>query len=310
MKIGIVGCGHVGGTAAYTLALQGIGSELVLVDRDPGLADAQCMDILHATPFGQPVRVRAGDYADLAGCALVIFAAGVGQLPGESRMQLLTRNAKVFAEAVPQVMHHAGDPILLIATNPLDIMTQIATSLSGLPPDRVLGSGTMLDSARFRALLAERYRVSPASVHAYVLGEHGDSEVLVWSGARIAGVPLQQFAQACATPLTAADIAQIDEAVRRAAYRIIDGKGATYYGVGAALARLARCILNDERTVFTACSRVPDLDGVTDVALSLPSVIGRDGMQMRIQPELSTDERKALRDSALKIRQCAADLGY
>ena len=310
MKIGIVGCGHVGGTAAYTLALQGIGSELVLVDRDPKLADAQCMDILHATPFGQPVRVRSGGYADLAGCALVSFAAGVGQLPGEPRMQLLTRNAKVFAEAVPQVMRHASDPILLIATNPLDIMTQIATRLSGLPPERVLGSVTMLDSARFRALLAERYRVSPASLHAYVLGEHGDSEVLVWSGARIAGVPLQQFAQACATPLTAADIAQIDEAVRRAAYRIIDGKGATYYGVGAALARLARCILNDERTVFTVCSLVPDLDGVTDVALSLPSVIGREGVQMRVRPELNEDERKALRDSALKIRQCAADLGY
>lgn len=310
MKIGVVGIGHVGSTAAYSLAMQGIGSELVLVDRDAKLAEAHRMDILHATPFFHPLRMLAGDYADLTGCAVVIIAAGVGQQPGESRMQLLSRNAAVFAEIVPQVMRHARDPILLVATNPLDIMTQIATRLSGLPPGRVLGSGTMLDTARFRALLAERYRVAPGSVHANVLGEHGDSEVLVWSGAQVAGVALEQFALACKQPLTPDVIAEVDEGVRRAAYKIIDGKGSTYYGIGAALARLVRCILNDERAVLTVCSMAPKVEGITDVALSLPTIVGRDGLRMRIHPHLSEPERNGLRECATRIKSSAIDLGY
>jgi L-lactate dehydrogenase len=310
MKIGIVGMGHVGSTAAYSLALQGIGSELVLIDLDPKLALAQQMDILHATPFAHPLRILAGDYADLAGCALVILACGVAQKPGETRMQLLARNAAVFADVVPRVVRHAAQAVLLVASNPLDVMTQVTAKLSGLPPARVLGSGTMLDTARFRALLAERYRISPASVHAYVLGEHGDSEVLLWSGVAVAGMPLSQFAAACGRPLTSQDAAAIDEGVRRAAYRIIDGKGATYYGIGGALARLARCILNDERTAFTACTMLPEVEGVAEVALSLPLVIGRDGVQMTLRPELDPGERDALRVSAEIIKAGVSGIGY
>lgn len=310
MKIGIVGAGHVGATAAYSLVLQGIGTELVLVDRDVKLAEAHRMDILHATPFAHPLRLHAGGLSELAGCALVILAAGAAQLPGESRLQLLSRNAAVFAELVPQIMRHAADPILLVASNPLDIMTQVATALSGLPPARVLGSGTMLDTARFRALLAERFQVSPGSVHANVLGEHGDSEVLAWSSAQVAGVPLEQFGAACGMPLDAAATAAIDNAVRGAAYRIIDGKGATYYGIGAALARLARCILQDERAVFTACSLVPEIEGVRQVALSLPLVIGRGGVQQQIHPQMNAAETQALAASAALIRQWVTQLGY
>jgi L-lactate dehydrogenase len=310
MKIGIVGAGHVGATAAYSLALQGIGNELVLVDRDPRLAEAHRMDILHATPFAYPVRLQAGGLADLKGCALVILAAGVAQSPGESRLELLGRNAKVFAELVPQIVRHAGDPILLVASNPLDIMTQITSTLSGLPPTKVLGSGTMLDSARFRSLLAERFRVAPGSVHAQVLGEHGDSEVLIWSSARIAGVPLAQFANDCGAPLDAAVMAEIDDAVRGAAYRIIAGKGATYYGIGAALARLARCILHDERAVLTACSMVDEIEGVRQVALSLPLVIGRAGVERQIRPQIDAAEAQALGASARLIKQWVSQLGY
>ena len=310
MKIGIVGTGHVGATTAYSLALQGIGSELVLVDRDPQLAQAHRMDILHATPFAHPVHLQAGSLADLKGCALVILAAGVAQLPGESRLELLGRNAKVFAELVPQIVRHAGDAILLVASNPLDIMTQITTAISGLPPGKVLGSGTMLDSARFRSLLAERFHVAPSSVHAQVLGEHGDSEVLIWSSAHVAGVPLAQFALACGTPLDATIMAEIDAAVRGAAYRIIEGKGATYYGIGAALARLARCILYDERAVFTACSMVDEIEGVQQVALSLPLVIGSEGVERQIRPQLDAAETQALGASARLIKQCVSQLGY
>ncbi|GIZ50430.1 L-lactate dehydrogenase [Noviherbaspirillum aridicola] len=309
-RIGIVGCGNVGSTAAYSLLLQGTGSELVLVDHDPRLAEAQRTDLLHATPFSHPMRIEAGSWEALAGCSLVILAAGVGQQPGETRMQLLSRNAAVFADIIPQVMRHAADPILLVATNPLDVMTQVATRLSGLPPARVLGSGTMLDTARFRSLLARHFEVSPSSVHASVLGEHGDSEVLVWSGAQIAGLPLAEFADARGRPLTPRTMAEIDEGVRRAAYQIIEGKGYTCYGIGAALARLARCIVHDERAVLTACALAPEVEGIRDVALSLPLVIGRDGLQMRLMPALDAGESEALRASAQVIKDVVSSLGY
>lgn len=309
-RIGIVGCGNVGSTAAYSLILQGTGSELVLVDRDPKLAEAQRTDLLHATPFSHPVRIEAGGYEALTGCSLVILAAGVGQRPGETRMQLLARNAAVFADVIPRVMRHAGHPILLVATNPLDVMTQVATRLSGLPPSRVLGSGTMLDTARFRSLLARHLEVSPSSVHASVLGEHGDSEVLVWSGAQVAGMPLADFARARGRPLTPGLMADIDQGVRRAAYEIIEGKGYTCYGIGAALARLARCVAHDERAVLTACSLTGEVEGVPDVALSLPLVIGREGLQMRLMPALDGRESAALRDSARAIKEVVSGLGY
>ncbi len=310
MKIGIVGTGHVGSTAAFSLLMQGIGSELVLVDADPALAEAQALDLLHATPFSHPVHVRSGDFASLSGCALIILAAGVAQQPGESRMQLLTRNSAVFADIVPQLMRYAPEAILLVASNPLDIMTQVATRLSGLPPERVIGSGTMLDTARFKALLAQRFKVAPGAVHAYVLGEHGDTEVLAWSAAQVAGLPLAEFAKRCGAPLDEASRADIDQKVRRAAYAIIAGKGSTYYGVGAALASLARAVLHDESAIFTACAMAPAIGAVSDVALSMPLVIGRGGVQQRVLPVLSEQEWQAFEASAAHIREHAAALGY
>lgn len=310
MKIGIVGTGHVGSTAAYSLVLQGVGSELVLVDRAAALAQAQAMDIVHATPFSSPLRVRAGDYADLHGAAIVILAAGVNQQPGETRMQLLTRNAAVFADIVPQVIRSAPDAILLVATNPLDVMTQVATRLSGLPPGRVLGSGTTLDTARFRALLGARFSIAPSSVHAHVLGEHGDSEVLAWSSAEVAGIPLADFARQRSVAFDQGLREGVERDVRRAAYDIIGGKGATYYGIGAALARLCRAILQDERTVLTACAVMEEVEGIRDVALSLPLVIGRDGVGARLQPRLDEQERHALRASAEIIRAGVTQIGY
>jgi L-lactate dehydrogenase len=310
LKIGIVGTGHVGSTAAYSLVLQGVGSELVLIDQNRLLAEAHVMDILHATPFSHPVHLYSGDFSDLDGADLVILAAGVGQLPGETRMQLLQRNAAIFVDIVPRVMQYASEAVLLVATNPLDIMTQITTKLAGLPAGRVIGTGTILDTARFRALLGELYKVSPNSIHAYVLGEHGDSEVLIWSGAEVAGIPLEQFSAANGFPLTEDLQRQVDQSVRRAAYRIIYGKGATYYGIGAALACLSRCILYDERRVFSACAVVPEIEGVRDVALSLPVIVGDKGIQATLQPPMNQDESKALRESATLIKQGAASLGY
>jgi L-lactate dehydrogenase len=310
MKVAVVGAGMVGSTAAYAMTLQGTCSELLLVDLDHKLAVAQARDILHATPFAHPVRVAAGDYADLAGAALVVVCAGVSQRPGETRLSLLDRNARVFQSVIPGILKHAPDAILVIATNPVDVMTHVATRLAGGPPGRVLGSGTMLDTARFRALLGEHLGVSTTSIHAYVLGEHGDSEVLVWSDAHVGSLELPAFAAQIGRPVHEADRARIDEGVRRAAYAIIEGKGATYHGIGAGLARLARAILRDERAVYTVSALSAEVAGVTDVTLSLPRIVGSAGVMGTLVPSLSPEERDALAHSAGILQQAAVEIGY
>ena len=310
MKVGIVGSGMVGSATAYALALLGVARAVVLVDLDRKLAQAHAEHILHATPFAHPVWVRAGSYGDLEGARAVVLAAGVAQRPGETRLQLLDRNAQVFAQVVPRVLEAAPEAVLLVATNPVDVMTQVAYRLSGLPPGRVVGSGTILDTARFRALLAEHLRVAPQSVHAYVLGEHGDSEVLVWSSAQVGGVPLLEFAEARGRALSPEDRARIDEGVRRAAYRIIEGKGATYYGIGAGLARLVRAILTDEKGVYTVSAFTPEVEGVLEVSLSLPRILGAGGVEGTVYPSLSPEEREALRRSAEILKEAAFALGF
>ncbi|TBH21903.1 L-lactate dehydrogenase [Thermus thermamylovorans] len=310
MKVGIVGSGFVGSAAAYAMALLGGVREVVLVDLDAKLARAHAEDLLHATPFAHPVWVRAGGYGDLEGARVVVLAAGVAQRPGETRLQLLDRNAQVFAQILPRVGEAAPEAVLLVATNPVDVMTQVAYRLSGLPLGRVVGSGTILDTARFRALLAEHLEVAPQSVHAYVVGEHGDSEVLLWSGAQVGGVPLIAFAEARGRPLTPGNRARIDEGVRKAAYRIIEGKGATYYGIGAGLARLVRAILADEKGVYTVSAFTEEVAGVREVALSLPRVLGASGVEATIPPGLDAAEGEALRQSALLLKEAASALGF
>ncbi|HYE00399.1 MAG TPA: L-lactate dehydrogenase [Alphaproteobacteria bacterium] len=309
MKIGIVGAGLVGSTAAYALALRGVGSEIVLVDRSAERAAAEAEDVFHAVPFAKPVLVRDGGYGDLAEARLVILAAGVAQKPGETRLDLLRRNAAVFEDVVGRVVAAAPDCILLIATNPVDVMTQVAAKVSGFGPARVIGSGTILDTARFRGLLARHLGIAPASVHAQVLGEHGDSEVLCWSGARVAGLPLDRFADEMGRPLDDAARAAIDEGTRFAARRIIAAKGATYYGIGGGLARIAAAILGDEQAVLTVSAVMPDVEGVGPVALSLPRILGAGGVERTLTPALDAAERAALRRSAEILRRAADEVG-
>ncbi len=300
-KIGIVGCGMVGGATADALVLRGIASEIVLVDRDRERAEAEEQDVLHATPFAHPTRLRAGDFRDLEGAAVVVLAAGVAQRPGETRLELLDRNAAVFEEIVPAVLKHAPDAILLVATNPVDIMTLIALRASGLPATRVIGSGTILDTARFRTLLGEHFAVAPQSVHAYVLGEHGDSEVLCWSSARIGTLSLVRFAETVGRPLDVTARQRIDDGVRRAAYRIIRGKGATWFGIAAGLARIVRAVVADEQAVLTVSGWSSGLEGVPAICFSLPRILGRGGIRETLLPELSAEERTALAGSATTL---------
>ncbi|HYE50876.1 MAG TPA: L-lactate dehydrogenase [Azospirillaceae bacterium] len=312
MRIGVVGCGAVGGTAAYAMVMRGVGSELVLVDRNAELADAQARDILHATPFAYPAQVRAGAYGDLAGAGIVVLAAGVNQKPGESRLDLLARNAAVFADIIPPVLAAAPEAVLLVATNPVDVMTQIAAGIaarSGVPAGRVVGSGTILDTARFRALLAAHLGVSPKSVHAQVLGEHGDSEVLHWSAATAGGLPVADLAEQLGRPLDEAARTRIDEGVRRAAAAIIRGKGATWFGIGAGLARLAQMIQDDERALATCSIVTESVEGVGPVALSLPRLVGASGVRDTLLPPLDPAERAGLRRSAEILKAASDGLG-
>ncbi|MGA2546011.1 MAG: L-lactate dehydrogenase [Rectinemataceae bacterium] len=315
MKVGIVGSGFVGATAAYAIVMRWVAREVVLVDADERRALAEADDILHAVPFSNPVEVRAGDYADLAGSGVVILAAGVGQRPGETRLELLDRNAAIFKIVVAKVVASAPDAVLLVASNPVDAMTHIAaaySSAAGVQAGRVLGSGTTLDTARFRSLLGRRLGVDSQHVHAYVLGEHGDSEVFNWSQVSVAGMPLSDFnlPEGC-TRLDSRDRAEIEDLVRGAAYRIIEGKKATYYGIGSALARIVEAILHDQRSILTVCApvaadpcetKVPGLGELEGVTLSLPRLVGGAGVLATMAPTLDETEREALRASALVIR--------
>ena len=310
MKVGIVGCGFVGSSAAYAITLGGVANEIVLIDLNAKLAQAQAEDIFHATPFVTPSRIMAGGYGDLEGSQIVILSCGVGQRPGETRLQLLERNAAVFEGVIPQVMRYAPETVLLIATNPVDVITQMANQIAGVPPQRVIGSGTILDTARFRSLLAESLSVSPESVHAYVLGEHGDSEVLLWSQAKVGPLSLVDFARQVGCEVSAETRRRIDDGVRRAAYRIIEGKGATYYGIGAGLARIVRAVRNDERVLLTVSSRAVGIANFPEVSFSLPRIIGSGGVLATLLPGLSDEDQRALMDSVEVIRSAAGEAGF
>jgi len=298
LKIGIVGTGAVGASAAYAMIMGGAASELVLIDPDTGLAAAQAEDLEDATPFGNPVRIAAGDYAALKGARLVAFCCGARQRPGETRLELLARNAAIFREVVPRVLAHAQGALLLVVSNPVDVLTDLVCRLSGLPEGRVFGTGTVLDTARFRARLGRLLGVSPPSVHGYVLGEHGDSEVLLWSSVSVGGIPLERYAEQLGRPLTEDLRAQVDDGVRHAAARIIQGKGATFYGIGAGVARIVRAVRDDEMALLTVTAPSRELNG----CLSLPRVVGSGGIERTLLPALSQEEREALDRSAGILR--------
>ena len=311
MKIGIVGAGLVGATAAYALVMRGIGGEIVLIDKNAERARAEADDIFHAVPFAHPMKVYAGDYPQLAGSRIVVISAGVNQRPGETRLQLLERNAAVFREVIPEILTHAPDALLVVATNPVDVMTHLTARFAaqqGLASSRVIGSGTTLDTARFRALIGAHLGVDPQHIHGYVVGEHGDSEVLTWSSVTVGGIPLKEFCAKQNITLDEEIQSQIDQGVRRAAYHIISGKGATYYGIGSALARIVDAILNDQRSILTICTPMEDIAGVKDVTVALPHLIGGNGVLARFPLPLNAEEQALLFKSAGVVRQAIDSL--
>ncbi|MBU8546516.1 MULTISPECIES: lactate/malate family dehydrogenase [Roseomonadaceae] len=297
-KVGIVGAGQVGAASGFLLAQTPGVDELILVDQDAARAASEASDISHAAAFGPAAQVTSGDYGDLAGAQLVVVAAGASLKPGQTRLDLLASNVKVVRAVLDQVLRVVPDAVLLFATNPVDVMPALAVRRFGVPPGRAIGTGCALDSARFRDRLARYLGVSPGSVHAYVLGEHGDSEVLHWSGAQAAGMPLLRFAEQIGRPLPAELRDSIASEVRGSAYRIKEGKGVSNYGIAGSVARLARSIVNDEQAVFSVSTFMEELLGVAETCVSLPHLLGARGASHPLLPEMDAAETAALRHSA------------
>jgi L-lactate dehydrogenase len=307
-KIGLVGTGMVGSSFAYALMQRGLANELVLVDLDHARAEGEAMDLNHGMPFVRPMRIMAGDYEQLAGCELVVITGGANQRPGETRLDLLQRNADVFRDIVPQVVRASPDTLLVIATNPVDILTSITAEIAGLPPGRVIGSGTILDTARFRYLLGAYYDVDPRSVHAFIVGEHGDTELALWSLANIAGVRLTEFVSPGGRGYDQEAMNRIFEQTRTAAYEIIKRKKATYYAIGLGLLTIVEAVLRDQNTVLTVSSPMSGQYGVEGISLSLPTIVGRDGIMEVLPLPLSKAEQEAFQASAQTLKDRLAQI--
>jgi len=308
-KLTVVGTGLVGSTAAYSILARGLVSEIVLIDINRQRAEGEAMDLNHAAPFGRPVRVRAGDYPDAEGSDIIVVAAGAAQKAGESRLSLAKTNVEIIRQIAPTLHEAAPEAIVLIVSNPVDILTYAAQKVSGYPVERVIGSGTLLDTGRFRFELANRCQVAPANVHAYIIGEHGDTEVPVWSLANIAGMRLRDYCPICGKGCDARDLNRLFENVKNAAYEVIARKGATYYAIALGVTRLAEAILRDENAVMTVSTLVDGYYGIRDVCLSLPTVVCRQGIREVIPLKMTDAEVEALRHSAETLRNVLASVG-
>lgn len=302
-KAAIIGCGFVGASTAFRLMQTGLFSELVLIDADYKKAEGEAMDLSHGRPFAHTMKIYAGSYSDVGDCAIIIVTAGTGQRPGETRMALVDRNTRIFESIIPKITQQKFEGILLIVSNPVDILTYVTLKLSGYPKERVIGSGTVLDSARFRYLLSEHLNVDSRSVHAMIIGEHGDSELAVWSGANVAGIEINDFCEMKGFYQHQEAMARIFRRVRDSAYEIIERKGATYYGVAMAVSRICESIIRDEHAVLPVSSLLDGEYGLSDLCISVPTIVGSTGAENVLEIPLSDRERMELERSAREIKE-------
>ena len=307
-KCVVIGAGFVGATSAFALMQGGWFSEIVLIDINEKKATGEVMDLNHGMPFARPVRITTGTYDDVADAGLVILAAGANQKPGESRMDLAVKNIGIFRGIIAEIALRNTDCILLVVTNPVDVLTYAALKFSGFPPSRVIGSGTVLDTARLKYLLGEHFGVDSRNVHAYILGEHGDTELAAWSSATVAGMPVQRYCERCNKCADQNCLEEIFKDVRDSAYRIIEGKGATYYAVAMAVARIAEAIVRDERSVLTVSSYLDGKYGLNDICLGLPAVVGSEGVTMIPEMDLAPEELQRLHSSAEAVRKATCTI--
>jgi len=297
-KVVIIGAGSVGTTLAYTLQITGVATELVLIDSNHELAEGQVMDMNHGLPFVPPVHILAGEYPDCKGADVIVLTAGARMKPGETRLDLVDRNAQIAKRIMDSITPHTREALILVVTNPVDIMTYVAVKHSGLPPRQVIGSGTVLDSARFRYLLGRHCTIDTHNVHAYVIGEHGDGEVLLWSQVRMAGTSLELFCKHCTDRCVSVDKTAITEAVKNSAYHIIEAKGSTNYGVALAVTKIVEAVIRDENSVLTVSMMLNGAYGINGCCLSVPCIVNKKGVSRIVEAELDHTERNELNQSA------------
>jgi len=310
-KVGIIGAGSVGATIAYAAMIRGVARDISLFDIARSKVDAEVLDLNHGLLFAPQATVHGSDDVEvLRGSDVIVMTAGAKQKPGQTRLDLAEANAHICTRILPEVVRVAPDAILLLVTNPVDVITELALKLTGLPWERVIGSGTVLDSSRFRYLVAKHCHVAVQNVHAYIAGEHGDSEIPLWSSATIGSIPLSQWSVEGHGRLTAADKDEIVHNVKDAAYQVIQGKGATNYAVGLAVTNILESILYDERRVLPVSGLLRGFRGMDDVCLSLPRIVSRKGIEAPLPIPMTVDEESGLRNSADRIRAVARDLGY
>ncbi len=307
-KAAIVGCGFVGASIAFRFLQQGTFSHLVLIDANTAKAEGEAFDLSDGLPYGAAMEITAGDYDDITDCALVVITAGVNQKPGETRLELIGRNAAILRSIMAEITARDFKGTLLVVSNPVDVLTYTAYKLSGYPRERVIGSGTVLDTARFKQLLGRELGVDSRNVHAFIMGEHGDSEFAVWSGANVSGLNLDDFCHLQRMSLTSARREALYQRIRGSANEIICRKGATYYGIAMAVGRIASCIMKDERSVLPISVVLEGEYGLSGLALSIPSIVGRNGLEKTLEIPLSSDEERAMRSSAEQLLSVVAEL--
>ncbi|MBQ4469484.1 MAG: L-lactate dehydrogenase [Synergistaceae bacterium] len=307
-KVAVVGCGFVGSATAFALMQSGLFSEMVLVDVDKDRAEGEALDISHGMPLARPVQIYAGSYDDASDAAIIIITAGANQKPGETRLDLVKKNAAIFKSIMPEFAKRDCKGIMLVVANPVDVLTYAAIKYSNLPVNRVIGSGTVLDTARLKYLLGEHLKVDSRSIHAFIIGEHGDSEFAAWSSANVSGVPLHDFCEMRGHVTHEKSRLAIEDGVRNSAYEIIKRKHATYYGIAMAVKRICEAIIRDEKSVLPVSSLINGLYGINDVTLSLPAIIGKDGVEDLVPIRLSAEEHKKLSDSAEIIKGVIRDV--
>lgn len=302
-KCAIVGCGAVGATTAYALMQSSLFSQLVLIDIDRKKAEGEAADLNHGLPFLSPIEIYAGDYADLTDAAIIILAAGANQQTGQTRLDLTLQNAAVFRSIIPSITRYNQDALLLVVTNPVDILTHLSIRLSGFPPHRVIGSGTVLDTARLKYLVGRELGVDLRNVHSFIIGEHGDSELAVWSSANISGIDLNRFCESCHATCKLSRLDELFCEAKNSAYQIISAKGATYYAVAEAIKKIVCTIIKDENTVLPISTLLCGQYGLNDVVLSVPCIVGQHGVKETLEIPLSKEEQRLLTRSAEKMKQ-------
>ena len=307
-KVAIIGCGFVGSSTAFALMESGLFSEIVLIDVDHSRAEGEAMDISHGIPFVKPMKIYAGDYDDIVDASIIIITAGTAQKPGETRLQLVQKNVSIFKSIIPEISRRKCEGVLLIVSNPVDILTYVAQKLSGFPVNRVIGSGTVLDTARLKSMLSEHLDIDSRTVHAFIIGEHGDSELAAWSSAAVSGVPLSKFCEMRGHFNHDESERHIQEMVKNSAYEIIERKKATYYGVAMAVRRICEAIARDEKSILSVSSLMQGQYGLKDICLSMPTIVGADGVEEKVPISLDEDEITKLMASAEALKEIASAL--